>query len=131
MAVAFEESDLLPDISQEELSGIAATLVASGDPQPIASYIAASREKVDLYTNRYVLDDNHEKALIRALCLFELYSRLGSIPEKRKLKYDEAMRELREIRDGKFQDLPQKDPLPDSVQPYEGRWGSKTKLNTR
>ena len=37
--MAFLEEDLLVDISQEELTGIATELVEGGDPEPIASTI--------------------------------------------------------------------------------------------
>lgn len=128
MAFTFEESDLLPDISQEELDGIAKELVGLGDQEPIATTIAEQIQKVEDYTLRYNVPALRCKRLCRALVLFELYARLQSIPDKRKAKYDEAMKELRDIRDGKFPDLALEDPAPEGLPEGQGRWGSKTKI---
>ena len=86
--MAFTETDLLVDICQEELDGIATELVAQGDPEPVAHTIAEQVQKVEDYTLRYDVPDLRLKRLTRALVLFELYTRLGSIPPKRQTKYD-------------------------------------------
>jgi hypothetical protein len=126
--IAFTESDLLADISQKELDGIAKKLVEQGDPQPISVTIAEQLRKVEDYAKRWKLEEERWKRLTRALVLFELYSRVGSIPEKRKLKYEEAMKELREIRDGKFPDLAEEAPAPEGLPSGRGRWGSAEKI---
>lgn len=126
--ITFIEKDLLADISKRELDGIAKKLVELGDPDPITTTIAEQLQKVDDFTRRYALPVDREKRLVRALVLFELYSRLGPIPAKRETKHDQAMKELREIRDGKFPDLPLKDPLPTDVNPQTGNWGSGKKF---
>jgi hypothetical protein len=124
----FTEADLLVDISRVELDGIAKTLTTATDPQPIATTISEQSRKVDDYTRRHALELERENRLVRALVLFELSARLGKIPEKRQRKYDEAMRELRDIRDGKFPDLALKDPLPGDLAGLEGYWGSERKM---
>jgi hypothetical protein len=128
--MAFTEQDLLPDISQEELDGIAKELVTPGDPEPIETTITEQEQKVEDYTKRYDVPELRQFRLVRALVLYELYSRLGTIPQKRKDKYEEAMRELRDIRDGKFPDLALEDPPPDGLPEGQGRWGSDTRINT-
>lgn len=128
MPVTFEEEDLLVDISQEELDGIAKTLVTGGDPEPIETTIEEQIQKVEDYTLRYELPDIRAKRLVRALVLHELYSRLGVIPDKRVRKYDEAMKELIDIRDGKFTDLAIEDPAPDGLPGATGDWGSSEKI---
>lgn len=128
--VTFIETDLLADISQKELDGLAKKLVDAGDPEPIATTIAEQQQKVDLYTRRYDLPGNDEKRLVRALVLYELYARLASIPPKRDAKHQEAMKELRDIRDGKFPDLAQEEPLPEGIPSGEGRFGSAPKIST-
>ena len=110
--MAFTETDLLVDICQEELDGIARSLVAQGDPAPVVNTIAEQVQKMEDYTLRYDVPELRLKRLTRALVLFELYARLGSIPQKRQTKYEEAMKELRDIRDGKFPDLKIEDPPP-------------------
>lgn len=124
----FTEQDLLVDISQEELDGVAKELVRLGDPEPIETTIAEQTQKVESYTLRYAMPASWVKRLVRALCLYELYARLGTIPEKRRAKYEEAMKELRDIRDGKFPDLALEDPPPEGLPAGGGRWGSEAKL---
>ena len=126
--MAFLEADLLADISQEELDGIAKSLVSEGDPEPIATTIAEQVQKVEDYTLRFNVPELRVKRLVRALVLYELYSRLGSLPAKRKDKYEEAMKELRDIRDGKFKDLAIEDPPPAGLPTSQGAWGSKRKI---
>jgi hypothetical protein len=128
MAITFTEEDLLVDISQEELDGIAKDLVSESNPQPIASTIEEQVQKVEDYTLRFAVPDLRFKRLLRALVLYELYSRLAEIPEKRKLKHEEAMKELRDIRDGKFPDLMLEEPPPAGTPTAQGNWGSKEKL---
>ena len=128
MPFTFTETDLLVDISQEELDGRAKEAVEIGQPDLIAETIAEQVQKVEDYTLRFDVPELRLKRLTRALVLFELYSRLGSIVEKRQTKYDEAMKELREIRDGKFPDLALEEPPPTGASPSQGRWGSKTKI---
>lgn len=125
------ETDLLADISRKELDGLAKKLVELGDPDPITVTITEQRQKVDDYTRRFDLPPDREKRLIRALALFELMARLGAIPEKRQTKYDEAMKELRDIRDGKFPDLLRKDPAPAGLSDVRGRFGSQPRLAPR
>ena len=128
MAITFTEADLLVDISQEELDGIAKELVSESDPQPIASTISEQFQKVEDFTARFAVPELRYKRLIRALVLFELGARLGEIPKKRQTKYDEAMKELRDIRDGKFPDLMLEEPPPAGIPSGQGNWGSKEKL---
>ncbi len=126
--MAFTEADLLADISQAELDGIAKALVTAGDVDPIATTILEQTDKVEAYTLRYAVPEIRSNRLIRALVLWELYSRLGAIPEKRQVKYDEAMKELRDIRDGKFKDLALEDPAPTGLSSTQGQWGSADKV---
>lgn len=109
---SFTDTDLLVDICQDELDGIASSLVEQGMPDPVTNTISEQLQKVEDYTLRYDVPELRRNRLARALVLFELYARLGSIPEKRKTKYEEAMKELRDIRDGKFPDLKIEDPPP-------------------
>lgn len=124
----FIEANLLPDISQEELDGIAKELVTVGDPEPIATMIAEQAQKVEDFTLRYNVPELRLHRLIRPLVLWELYKRLGAIPEKRQTAYDEAMKELREIRDGKFPDLAIEEPAPAGLPGSTGDWGSEERI---
>lgn len=122
------EDDLLADISREELDGIAGELVQQGDPDPVTTTLAEQAQKVEDYTLRYNVPEARFKRLGRALVLWELYARLGEIPKKRQLKYEEAMKELKDIRDGKFPDLALEDPAPEGLPDSQSGWGSKTRF---
>jgi uncharacterized protein DUF1320 len=127
----FTRTDLLVDISNDELTAMTTELVGMGDPDPITNTIAETQPKMDRFIYRYVVDDGWQKQLLRPLVLWELYKRLRGIPDKRQKAYDEAMKTLREIRDGKFKDLALKDPQPTDSGAGHGRSGSETKYQDR
>lgn len=134
ITVDFQESDLLVDITAKELDAIKTKAVgAFGDPNRVANTIAEQRQKVDDYTHRYNLDPERQKRLIRTLVIFELSTVLSDkIPEGRADKHALAMRELENIRDGKFDNLlPIIDPPPADLPPYRGRSGSNRKIQRR
>lgn len=127
----FTRTDLLADISEEELAGIAEELVEAGDPVPIDTAITEQQAHMERYIHRYVIDEAWQKKLLRALVLWELPKRLGSIPAKRQTAYDAAMKELREIRDGKFPDVPLKETPPADISAARGRSGSDQRYQDR
>ena len=128
--MTFERSDLLADISEKELAGIAEKLVQAGDPDPIPTSIAENQAEMERYIHRYEVAEDWQKKLLRALVLWDLTKRLGSIPPKRQTAYDAAMRTLREIRDGKFPDVPLKAETPSDIFVGRGRYGSATRIPT-
>lgn len=130
MAVPFTRDDLLADISDKELTTLTTKLVNDGDPAPVDTAIARAAAVVTRYTERYVLPAEQENGYVRDLALFFINPRLQAIPEKRQKAYDNTMRELREIRDGKFKDLPQADPVPTDIADTRGRHGSQPRINT-
>jgi hypothetical protein len=129
--MTFDRTDLTADISEKELAGIADKLVVLGDPDPVETTIVEQQAKLERYIHFYVVDDDWQKTLLRALVLWEIYKRLGSIPAKRQTAYDEAMKTLREIRDGKFKTLPLRDPVPTDVSAGRGASGSETRYQDR
>ena len=127
----FVRQDLLVDISDKELTPMTTKLVEMGNPDPITNTIAESQAEMERFIHRYQVDDGWQKKLLRALVLWELYKRLGSIPEKRQKAYDEARKTLREIRDGKFPDVPLKETPPTDIAVAHGRSGSDPRYQTR
>jgi Bacteriophage Mu, Gp36 len=127
----FTRTDLLVDISERELVAIAEKIVVPGDPDPITSTITEQQARMERYIHRYVVDDDWQKDLLRALVFWKLYKRLGSIPKKREAGYEEAMKELREIRDGKFPDVPLKETPPEDIVSARGRSGSDKRYQDR
>jgi hypothetical protein len=129
MAANFTRADLLSDISDKELTALTARLVNEGEPDPAAAAIGRARAVVARYTERYVLPEAQEKGYIRDLALYFIQPRLQAIPPKRQTAYDNTMRELRDIRDGKFRDLPQADPAPADLAPFDAPHGGQPKID--
>lgn len=134
MAVAFIRSDFLTDISDKELTAISTKLVNIGDPDCVANAIARAQGTVDLYAGLWNIGVDWEKRLISSLALYEISTRLNGPDNDRKTAADLAMKELCAIRDGKFKNLTQRNPLPAVIDPGTlgtgFGFGSQTQINT-
>ena len=130
MAVPFTRTDFLTEISDKELTALTTKVANVGDPDPVATAIASSRSIIADYAERFDLRPDTEKRLIRELGVALMCRRLEDVPERYQKAYDAAIKFLEGIRDRKFADLPQKDPIPDDVASYEGRFGSKRRVGT-
>jgi hypothetical protein len=124
----FTRADLLVDISEKELEPLTRKLVEAGDPDPVGSTIAEQDARIERYVHVYVIDEDWRKTILRALVIWRLCQRISNIPPKRQASYDEAMKELIAIRDGKFEDLPIKTPPPDDLPVWRGKWGGKKRI---
>ncbi len=124
MPVPFTRTDLLGEISDRELTTLVARVLHAGDTDPEAAAIARAQGTLDRYAGRYALDDDTQKDFLRDLTLYYLCARVADVPPNRIAAYDETMRELRDIRDGKYLDLPV---VGDGGE--EGRWGSRERLS--
>lgn len=92
-------------VSTTELAQLRDALAGIDQVASLQTIINEEIERVDSYTLRYELTDARYRYLVRALALHHIYSLLGPVPENHGKTYDEAMRELAAIRDGKFPDL--------------------------
>lgn len=106
MPVPFLRADLLTDISDAELTALVTRVTDAGGDDPVNSTIARAQELVDRYTKRYVLDAAVAQGLVRDLTLYHLYSRFPDPPLNRVAAYWETWRTLKDIRDGRYPDLP-------------------------
>lgn len=129
--MTFTRSDLLVDMSDKELTAITTKLVNTGDPEPIVNTIAEQQARMERYIHRFIVEDEWQKTMLRALVLWKLQFRLGAVTQQREKAFDDAMKELIGIRDGKFKDLPLKDPQPTDIGAASGRSGSATKYQDR
>lgn len=120
MPVPFTRTDLLGEISDRELTMLVARVLHAGDANPEVAAIARAQATLDRHAARYALDDDTRKGFLSDLALYYLCARVADIPANRQVAYDETMRELRDIRDGKYPDLPLSDPGAGG-----GRWGSQ------
>lgn len=118
--MSFPNTDmLLPDA---ELSQLTAALANAGVADPIAKVATECGAVVDQYTAGYSLPEDWRDRLIRALAPAELYRLAGSgVPESQQTAWDAAMKELRDIRDGKFPSLSPSTTAPTPA--ATGRWG--------
>ncbi len=113
-------------LKQAELDQLERALANSGFTEPFTTAAAEAEAVVNTYTAAYTLSTVHAERLQRPLVIYDLYSRLGSVPEAVQKAYDAAMSELKDIRDGKFPGLESSD---GSTTHSTGGWGSRTKLN--
>lgn len=123
MPVPFTRTDLLGEISDRELTTLVSRVLHAGDADPEAAAIARAQATLDRHAGRYLLDDDTQKGFLSDLALYYLCARVADIPPNRQAAYDETMRELRNIRDGKYRDLPLADAGQDT-----GHWGSRERL---
>jgi hypothetical protein len=125
--MAFTESDL--NVSQAEIDEVKAGLANTGQANPFPNAMAEAETKVRDWTSRYVVPEDTLKRLWRPLTLFALYTLVGDVGKSRKDAYDEAMKELTDIRDGKFQQYAAASPQPSGFLQTSGNWGSKTRIS--
>ena len=130
MAVEITRQDLLSDISDKELTALTTKLVNDDDPEPVDTAIARAVAVVERYTKRYIVPDDQLKGYMRDLALYFINPRLQAIPEKRQKAYNQTMAELKEIRDGKFKDLPQAEPAPVDIAEYDAPHGGSSQIGT-
>lgn len=118
---------LLPDA---ELLSILTATGNSGVNDAVSVAAAEASGVVDDYAARYTLSGARRNRLERALCIAALYALAGSaVPEHHRQAADAAMAELRDIRDGKFTDLPPAEAAPTPA--ARGAWGSATRFAGR
>lgn len=120
--------DLL--IPEDEQQTILAALANSEIVDPWTPAISQAVNKVDAYTAAYVLSADHYKRLVRPIVLWLLYALTGGIPEAKQKLYEDALKELEQIRDGKFTNLTPAPSTP-SDSTHAGNWGSEDKIRFR
>lgn len=105
MALTLTVTDLYTDISKDELDGMTAELIETGQSDPVDTAIADGLAIVSMFCNPFAVDETTIKRLWRLLAISYIYNRLGRINEKRKEERDWCMSMLKDIRDGKFKHL--------------------------
>ncbi len=130
--------DLLADISEDELSQIETALAAHPVARPnVPQVIAEQVAKVQRFTVRYTLADADFLSLARKLIIWELIAAAypggkADADTYRRYKYEDAMKELAAIRDGKFPDLTPASSMPSGLSARAGGdYGSDTPLASR
>ena len=126
---AFTAADLA--VSQEFLDEVTVALQSTGLDTPIQTILDECSGMVSDYTARYTLEDSRYRRLVRALALEKLHQLLNAVPDGIKKAADDALQELRDIRDGKFPTLLAAEDPGIPIQPARGDWGSATKIGFR
>lgn len=72
---------------------------------PVAEEIAAACAKVDTYTAGWIIPAPLATGYARDIAAFQVAKRLGKPTEDQQKAYDRALKELEDIRDGKFPNL--------------------------
>ena len=123
---AFAESDLL--LSQKTLEELFRARLNRGLAQPITEVIAEMAGLVRDYTGRYELPADRWRRLVRCLAVHQLLSFPGgTVPESVRQDHEAALRELEEIRDGRFADLLPPNPAASASSP-RAAWGGQVRV---
>lgn len=125
----FAESDL--GISQDEIDKIKAALESDDLEDAVAQAMAEAEQIVDDHCKLWQVPEETRRRHWRVLTLFDLRTRLNSVPDSLAADHEKAMTALREIRDGKqpFEEIEESEetPIPDRI---HGTWGSSDKFTT-
>ena len=125
---ANSESDLL--LSQKTLEELFRARLNRGLAQPITEVIAEMAGLVRDYTGRYELPADRWRRLVRCLAVHQLLSFPGgAVPESVQRDHDAALRELEDIRDGRFADLLPPNPSASEAAP-RAAWGGRVLVPT-
>lgn len=132
MASPFTLTNLLSHVSRDEWTPLSTALVRDGDPDPFTSLNREAWEQIDLYVRRYEVSEDVLVTHWRVLVFYFGFRRLSEPEEKWEKAFEETMKFLREVRDGKFKDsIPEKTTLPDNLPTHDAAWGSGKKFKTR
>jgi hypothetical protein len=99
------ESDLQSQISAAELDGLAKSLLAVGQENPILWAIEKQFDLLGSYVDLTTVKTQYEDTVLdywAKMAVFAIYNRLGRVPAKRREEREEALQWLRDVRDGKF-----------------------------
>lgn len=114
-------------LTDTALSQITAQRANAGLAAPVTDIIAGQLSFASGYTARWDVPDATLRPLVRALALWELLSPIGAATEDHRRSYDDALRVLEAIRDGKFANF-----APAAVPPAglaaRGQWGSRKNI---
>lgn len=127
--MAFAESDL--NVSQDEIDDLKDALANTGQANVFVNTMAERETQVRDWTAAYVVPEETLKRLWRPLVLFHLYGLCGPVPDYRQKAYDEAIKELAAIRDGKFPQYDLADEQPGQLASGTAAWGSQTRIAGR
>jgi|WetSurMetagenome_2_1015567.scaffolds.fasta_scaffold745485_1 hypothetical protein len=96
-------------LKDSELEALTRALANFGIADPIGQAALEAEELFVAYTARYTVPTSMAKRLQRALIIYQLYSQITAVNDAVQKAYEEAMKTLRDIRDGKFKSMAEAD----------------------
>ena len=113
MPATLTEQQLKAALTNEQIVKARTTGVSAGDTiDPVAEEIAAACAKVDAYAAGYVVPDALLTGWARELAAHNVAKRLGTPTADQVRTYERSLKELEDLRDGKFPNIPKATSVP-------------------
>jgi|SRR5207302_6533169 len=113
-------------LTEEKLTLLETANKNLGITDPLTKACAEAESMVNDRTSGYTLTSDWHNRLVRAIAQYELYKNAGPLPDEVQKAYDQTLRELDDIRDGKYPLLAAAD-----TGGAQGNWGSSDKVKPR
>lgn len=127
MSTTLADTQLKAALTNEQIVAARSKSLVPGDADPVAEEIAAACAKVDTYTAGYLPDSALLTGYARDIAAHQVAKRLGTPTESQVRAYDRALKELEDIRDGKFPNIP-RDPASIPASAAKVKSGSRPKI---
>lgn len=106
-------------------------LASRGLADGVMGAIQKAVQRVADYTARYEMPRTRWQRLMQPLAVADIYRELGNLQPAAESAAAAALKELEQIRDGKFADLPLAETPVQTISPRAGNWGSQTRVSMR
>jgi hypothetical protein len=117
--------------SQAWLDQMNRGLASRGLADGVQSAIQKSVQRIADYTAKYDLPRTRWQRLMQPLAVADIYRETGNLHPAAEAAATAVLKELEQIRDGKFTDIPLADTPVQTVAPQAGAWGSQTRISIR
>ena len=122
--MAFTTSKL--QLTDEKLTLLETANKNAANPTPLTTACAEAESMVNDRTSGYDISANWHDRMCRAIAQFELWKNAGPIPDEVQKAHDQALKDLDDIREGKYPLLAQSD-----TGGSQSSWGSADKIKPR
>ena len=109
MPATLEISQLKAALTAKQISAAQTKGLQPGDPDPVAEEISAALAKVDTYAAGYDVLPGLLTGWARDVACHQVAKRLGVVTDDQVRSYERANKELEDLRDGKFPNIPRLD----------------------
>ena len=102
------DTQLKSALTNEQIVTARTKSILPGDPDPVAEEIGAAVAKVETYTAGYIVNEFLLTGYARDIAAHQVGKRLGTPTDSQVRAYERALKELEDIRDGKFPNIQKK-----------------------